>query len=89
MVHKLVNIEPMGNNIRRILSTYLFIERSSGQLDYGKSVAIHILLSVNLDLWGWETGFCQVFFLNPVKYMLAEFPKIAFEFCLKLLIWLD
>lgn len=50
MVHKLVNIEPMGNNISCILSIYLFIQCSSGQLDYGKSVTIHILLSVHLDL---------------------------------------
>lgn len=50
MVYKLVNIEPMGNNISCILSIYLFIQCSSGQLDYGDSVTIHILLSVHLDL---------------------------------------
>lgn len=69
MVHKLVNIEPMGNNISCILSIYLFIQCSSGQLDYAESVTIHILHSVHLNLWGWATGFCCVFghlFLNPV-----------------------
>lgn len=50
MVHKLADIEPMGNSISHILSIYLFISRSSGQLDYGKRVTIHILRSVHLDL---------------------------------------